>query len=101
MERYNNIYDLCNIIREQLKVITKQATLAEDVNISLAAIKTYPPEQTITVTLAQTTVQITRDEALRLMQDKMNLSNAELEQLEFKLVKIRNILDDNSRQDEF
>lgn len=94
MERFNNIYDLCNIIREQLKTITKRATLAEDVNLSLAAIKSYPEDMKVPVTLAQATVYLTRDEAAKLMQDRMNTCNAELAQLEITLSQVKDKLND-------
>ena len=94
MERFNNIYDLCNVIREQLKTISKQATLAEDVNLSLAAIKSYPEDMKVPITLSQATVRITRDEAAKLMQDKMNMCNAELAQFEIVLSQIKDKLND-------
>lgn len=94
MERYNNIYAICNEIREQLKDITKIASIAEDVNISLAAIRSYPEEMKVPITLAQATVYLSRDEAAKLMQDKMNECNAELARYEIALHSVKDKLND-------
>lgn len=92
MERFNKVFSLCNEVREQVKDIAKTASLAEDVHLSLEAIKSYPPEQTISVALAQTSVKLTRDEAIRLMQNKMNDCTAELAKIEIALTKVKDVL---------